>query len=152
MDDASAANTRWAASRSESGRSANALWLCSRQPDEELPGDIHPVIGVAEDHLASIMRIGFAPHVTGVGHPLYEVGDRRTGQPHLLTKLASSEVSARRLGHHHEEKRAKVVGSHVVITRKGSCNPIRRGRYVAKVRADLLLQRHAFVWWSESLC
>ena len=119
-----APNVRCAASRSASGSSAMAPWLCSGQLAEERAGDLHAAVAVAEDHLAPVGGVGLAAEVAGLGHPLDEVGDRRARQAHLFAELARGEARPAVLGDHHEQQGPKLVGGHVVLFGEGARDPV----------------------------
>jgi hypothetical protein len=67
---------------------------------EERPGDRAAVIGIAQQHLAAVGRMRLAAQVTGLDHPLNEVGDRGTGHAHAMSQLALCQQIAVVLRHH----------------------------------------------------
>jgi hypothetical protein len=89
--------------------------LCSSIPRRKVFCEFHSGVAVAKDCLTPIVRVGLPPQISLFGHPLDQIADRGTGQPHLLAEPACGEILTFRLGEDHEVEGAKVVGAQVVI-------------------------------------
>lgn len=107
---------------------------------EEQPRGVHSRLGVAQNHLSTISRMGIPADVARVDQPVDQVGDRGARQTHALAEIPGRHRLTGRLGDHDVQQRAEVGRPNVVGDSEDPADLVGFRRQLPQISRDLRFQ------------